>query len=124
MPKGSNRNVMSANPEALRGKSIAFFGNFNYWPSYHGASPEAVAKRHGAILTTAVRPELDYVVFGDKRGTGRADAKKKVASLQRLEKKRSFLDTEPLQVLDESMYRELVRIDVQQKRFALMQKGI
>jgi hypothetical protein len=89
------------------GQAFAFFGEFGVWPGYHGTSPAQVARRLGAKLVLSL-DEADTVVFGDLRGTGRAEAKKKA------EKKKK------LTVLDEAAFRELVRIDLTGKRFAFI----
>lgn len=96
----------------LSNKRIAFFGVFSYWPWYHGGGPETVAERHGATLTSIVNDELDIVVFAEKRGPGRSQAKLKVAAIQRKEQAKNVALNDGLQVLDEVMYRELVRRDV------------
>jgi len=57
-------------------------------------------------VTDTVDKRLDVVVFGERRGTGRSDAKKQVAKL------------EDVRVLEEAEYRELVKIDLTAKRFA------
>jgi BRCT domain type II-containing protein len=103
----------------LNGQSIAFFGTFSYWPSYHGGEPADVARRLGARVQTDVDEDLDLVVFGDLRGTGRAQAKKKVEKLhaKTLKENKKAKDLRP-QVLDEAAFREMVRLDVRGKRFA------
>jgi len=91
------------------GQRWAFFGELAVWPSYHGASPEAVAASRGAVICDAVDDQLDVVVFGDRRGLGRTAAR---AQAERL------AATGTLQILDEAAYRERVRIDLTGKRFA------
>ena len=87
------------------GQRWAFFGEFAVWPAYHGTSPEGVAARRGALVTDVLDERLACVVFGDHRGTGRSEARKKAGKLG-------------LKILDEAAYRELVRIDLTGKRFA------
>ena len=103
----------------LSGQSFAFFGNFSFWPSYHGSGPEDVARRHGATVRNTVDENLDVVVFGDLRGTGRAEARKKVEKLhaRALKQGKKAKELRP-QIMDEAMYRELVRLDVTGKHFA------
>jgi hypothetical protein len=96
---------------ALAGRRIAFFGEFAIWPSYHLATPAEVARRLGATIAAAVDEDLDCLVLGDLRGTGRAEAKKKAERLAAKAKSR-------LQILDEAAFRELVRIDLAGKSFA------
>src|SRR5438045_2467368 len=78
----SRRTAGKRRPRDLRGLSFAFFGAFSYWPSYHGAPPEAVARRLGAAVHDTVDEDLDYLVLGDRRGHGRAEAKKKAERLR------------------------------------------
>jgi hypothetical protein len=103
----------------LKGRSIAFFGRFSYWPSYHPGSPAEVARHRGATVRKTVDEDLDYLVLGDHRGTGRADAKKKAEKLraraQQGGKKGKAVRPE---ILDEGAYREMVRMDVRGKSFA------
>jgi hypothetical protein len=87
----------------------AFFGEFAIWPGYHGTSPEGAAASRGAVITDELDHRLDVVVFGDRRGTGRAAARAVADKLARAGK---------LQILDEAAYRERVRIDLTAKRFA------
>ncbi len=78
------------------------------WAAYHGTSPEGVAARRGALITDSVDERLDVVVFGDRKGTGRAEAKKQAARLPRLK------------ILSEAEYRALVRVELSGKRFAFV----
>lgn len=91
---------------------FAFFGEFSMWPRYHGATPEELAVRLGAKVG-GLDEKTDVVVFGDRKGTGRAEAKKAAEKLKSLKKSK-------LKVLDEAAYRELVRIDLKGKRFAFV----
>ena len=93
--------------DPFRGKRYAFFGELAVWPSYHAGSPADVAQRRGATIVYAVA-DATTVVFGDLRGTGRAEAKKAAGKLAHLE------------ILDEAAYRERVRIDLAGKRFAFI----
>lgn len=97
--------------KSLRNKRIAFFGEFAVWPTYHGGTPGEVATRHGARTVAAFDAELDFLVIGDKRGTGRADAKKRA---ERLNER----NPGSILVLGEAEYREIVRVDVTGKTFA------
>ncbi len=87
----------------------AFFGEFAIWPGYHGTSPAGAAESRGAVLADTVDDQLDVLVLGDRRGTGRAEAKTQAAKRARAGR---------LQILDEAAYRERVRIDLAGKRFA------
>jgi hypothetical protein len=102
----------------LSGLSFAFFGEFAIWPSYHVASPAEVARRHGATIRNTVDEHLDYLVLGDRRGTGRAEAKKKAERLQARAQKGSASKAGYPEVIDEAAFREMVRIDLKGKRFA------
>jgi hypothetical protein len=97
------------------GQRWAFFGEFAVWPAYHGASPPAVARARGAsvvFLLEDVDERLDVLVLGDQKGTGRSEAKLRAERLVKRGAK--------LQILDEAAYRELVRVDLTGKRFALI----
>ena len=91
----------------------AFFGEFTIWPAYHGATPAQVARRHGALVQDKLDEKVDVVVFGDRKGTGRAEAKKKAEKLSAGKKPK-------LSVLDESAFREKVRVDLKGKTFAFV----
>jgi hypothetical protein len=91
------------------GQRWAFFGEFAVWPAYHTKSPSDLARSRGATVAHDVDASLDVVVFGDRRGAGRSDARAKAIRLSA---------PGGLQVLDEAAYRELVRIDLTGKRFA------
>lgn len=95
------------------GKTVALFGEFAVWPSYHGGTPAELAKRLGAKVVDRLDERTDLVVFGDRKGTGRAEAKKKAERLLTGPKVR-------LTMLDEAAFRELVRIDLRGKRFAFV----
>jgi hypothetical protein len=110
-----SKSLDAANGKPLAGLSFAFFGNFAYWPKYHGQPPAAVACRLGATLQDKVDTNLHYLVIGDKRGTGRAEARKRA---KRLIAKHSGSPDFHLQILDEAAYREMVRMEVQGKTFA------
>jgi BRCT domain type II-containing protein len=103
----------------LSGLSFAFFGEFRIWPSYHAASPPEVARRLGAAVRDSVDENLDYLVLGDKRGRGRAEAKKQAERLRARARKSSGSNTPSRpEVIDESAFREMVRLDLKGKRFA------
>jgi hypothetical protein len=103
----------------LNGRSFAFFGTFAFWPSYHSGPPAEEAKRRGAIVLTTVDENLDYLVLGDRRGTGRAEAKKKAEKLRRKSGPAGKNRKQPArpEILDEADFRELVRLDVSGKTF-------
>jgi hypothetical protein len=112
LPPEPTRAATPTKEKPFLGQRFAFFGEFSVWPGYHAASPSGLAQRLGAKLTDSV--DADTVVFGDRRGAGRAEAKKQ---LERLVKK----PRGPLpRVLDEASYRELVRLDLRGKRFAFI----
>jgi len=93
----------------LYGYSFAFFGEFAVWPSYHGGLPAQVAALRGASLREKVDATLDCVVLGDRKGAGRAEARRRAEKLQ--------AEGAPIRILGEPEYRELVRIDLTGKRF-------
>src|SRR5262245_50753289 len=103
----------------LRGQTFAFFGEFSFWPSYHGASPQSVAKRLGARLVTTVDAKLDCLVLGNRRGTGRFEAKKQAEKVLQGAKAKKAKKVK-LKILDEAAYREMVRVDLKGKRFAFV----
>jgi hypothetical protein len=104
------RSAAKSSGASFDGERWAFFGEFAVWPRYHGATPADVAARRGAIITDAVDANLDAIVFGDHRGSGRSEAKKRADKLA----------ASGLRILDEAAYRELVRIDLTGKRFAFI----
>jgi BRCT domain type II-containing protein len=107
-------------PRDLGGLSFAFFGTFRSWPSYHPGPPEEVARRLGATVRTSVDEDLDYLVLGDRRGPGRAEAKKKAERIRARaarENPKSRTAHRP-EILDEAAYREMVRADLSGKTFA------
>ncbi|MGE3807208.1 MAG: hypothetical protein AB7K24_21305 [Gemmataceae bacterium] len=109
------RSARRASVPDLKGKSFAFFGVFGYWPSYHGGTPDQVARRYGAKVRTVVDDALDYLVLGDRRGTGRADAKKKAEKLRARATSKKAARPE---IIDEAAFRDLVKIDLTGKSFA------
>jgi BRCT domain type II-containing protein len=109
----------SARELTVEGKTFAFFGGFSFWPSYHPGAPSTVAKLRGGILREEVDEELDYLVIGDRRGPGKTEAKKQAEKL-RAKAERAKKKGEQLkypQILDESDFREMVRIDLTGKSF-------
>ncbi|MEM6470012.1 MAG: hypothetical protein AAF802_10695 [Planctomycetota bacterium] len=104
------RNRVRQPNDALKGKSIAFFGEFASWPKYHSRSPSGVAAQAGARITTSVDESLDILVIGEKRAKGRADAIRKAERI-------NTSGVREVTVLDESAYRDLVRYDVTGKTF-------
>ncbi|MCC9600282.1 hypothetical protein LOC67_06890 [Stieleria sp. JC731] len=95
----------------LSGKTVAFFGQFSDWPRYHGGSPCEVVKRLGASVCTDVDSSLDFLVIGDGRQKGRATAIRKAIKL-------NSKDEGSIEILDEPAFRDLVRLDMAEKRFA------
>ncbi|HXU01239.1 MAG TPA: hypothetical protein VN903_09620 [Polyangia bacterium] len=111
--KTSKTKTEPSSKKPFTGLRFAFFGKFAIWPSYHGGDPATVARRFGAEVSDTIDEKVDRVVFGDRRGSGRAEAKKRAERLAQKGGK-----TARLQILDEAEYRELVRIDLRGKRFA------
>lgn len=111
----------SANTQKIdfSGKTFAFYGDFNFWPSYHPGRPAEVARQLGALVCHEVDDNLDYLVLGEKRGTGKSEAKKSAEKLQNYaarEQKKGKIVRYP-QIIDESLFREWTRIDVKGKSF-------
>lgn len=107
----------------LKGKSIAFFGEFNYWPSYHPARPAAMAEKHGAKVVREVDGTLDYLVLGGKRGPDKSEAKKSAEKLRAENEKRKKKGLPEIHypiILDEGAFRELFRLDLTGKRFTFI----
>src|SRR5262249_19743901 len=99
----------------LHGKTCAFFGAFTYWPAYHEGTPSEVARRLGAQVRETVDEGGGYVVVGDGRGAGRAEAKRKAERLAaRAEKSKQ---ARVVRVVDEAAFRAMVRVDVTDKTF-------
>ena len=94
---------------------FAFFGEFAIWPSYHGATPAQLARRLGAKVEDTLTDKTDVVVFGDLKGTGRAEAKKKAQKLIDAGGKKPKLT-----VLDETAFRAKVQVNLKGKRFAFV----
>src|SRR5262249_50879583 len=115
----TQRRTKPVRPRSFKGQSFAFFGKFSIWPSYHPGPPADVARRLGATIRKTVDEKLDFLVLGDQRGTGRAEARKKAEKLQTLAQKagKKGKHLRP-QILDEASFRELVQVDVSGKRFA------
>jgi hypothetical protein len=109
-------------PRDLSGLSFAFFGTFAYWPSYHPGTPEQVARQLGATIRRKVDEDLDYIVFGDRRGSGRAEARKQAEKLRaRAQKagKKGKAHVRP-EILDEAAFREMVQMNVSGRSFAFV----
>ncbi len=105
-------------PRDLSGLSFAFFGQFSYWPSYHPGPPANVARNLGATVRDTVDEDLRYLVLGERRGAGRAEAKKKAERLHARAKKDGKKGPHLPQLLDEAAFREMVQLDVRGKSFA------
>jgi hypothetical protein len=114
----TRRNTKKRQPGDLTGRSFAFFGTFAYWPSYHPGPPALVVRQRGATVRKTVDEDLDYLVLGDRRGTGRAEAKKKAERIRAQQSQQKGKATHRLEILDEAAFRELVRMDVRGKSFA------
>ncbi|HEU0031456.1 MAG TPA: hypothetical protein VFQ53_12545 [Kofleriaceae bacterium] len=115
-PKTKPAKAASKTPskdKPFAGKKFAFYGEFAVWATYHAASPASVARKLGATLQTELDDDTDYVVFGDLKGTGRAEAKRKAEKL-------AGQPGATLKILDEAAYRELVRVDLTGKKFAFI----
>lgn len=104
----------------LSGKSVAFFGAFSYWPSYHPGDPSYIAKTRGAIVRDKVDESLDYLILGDKRSAEKTEAKKNAEKLRK-QSERALKKGQTLhypEILDESAFRALVRLDLSGKTFS------
>jgi len=101
------------------GKCFAFFGEFSFWPSYHRGAPADVALHRGAVVRDVVDEYVDYVVFGDRRTKERTEAKKQAEKLcSQAQKALAKGIKKPCpQIIDERVFRELVRIDLTGKTF-------
>lgn len=112
-------NKEETNAHQLAGKSVAFFGQFSFWPSYHPGDPSYVAKTYGACVRETVDDNLDYLILGDKRAAEKTEAKK-IAEKLRKEAERAAKKGVVLrypEIIDESAFRALVRIDLSGKTF-------
>lgn len=107
----------------LKGKRLAFFGEFSYWPSYHYLHPPELAEEHGALVCKEVSKSLDYLVLGDRRGSGKSKAKKDVEKfIKDFEERKSkgAAATHCPTILDEAAFREICRKDISGKSFAFI----
>ncbi len=98
-------------------KNVAIFGEFSFWPSYHGGAPGDVVQRFGATITRDVNEKLDILILGDQRGTGRAPARNKAVALQKKAQRNGELNLRP-DIMDEATFRDLVRRDISGCSFA------
>lgn len=107
------------NEFSINGKTFAFFGGFSFWPSYHPGAPSTVAKLRGGILRDEVDEDLDFLVIGDRRGPGKADARKQAERLKHQAEKAAKKGEKKKypSIIDESEFREMVRIDLTGKTF-------
>ncbi len=95
--------------EDLGGKRFCFFGSFEAWPRVLGsAGPKAHVERRGGRLAKTV-DRADYLVIGDKRGKGKADALRRAEALRAKGK--------GPQTLDERAFLHLVRPKLDGKAF-------
>ncbi len=91
----------------LLGKRCCFVGKFQRWAGYGGAPLELV-KQLGALVVHDIGDDADYVIVGEGRAAGRAEAKTRADRLAKQGK---------LAVLDEVALRELVRAALAGKSF-------
>jgi BRCT domain type II-containing protein len=103
----------------LSGKTVAFFGSFAFWPSYHPGDPSYVAKTRGAKVCETVDENLDYLVLGERRAPDKTEAKKTADKLRKAAEKaaKKGLTVRYPEVIDESAYRAMMRLDVSGKTF-------
>ena len=95
--------------EDLAGKRFCFFGSFEAWPRALGsAGPKAHVERRGGRLAKTV-DRADYLVIGDKRGKGKAEALRRGEALRAKGK--------GPQTLDERAFLHLVRPKLDGKAF-------
>ena len=95
--------------EELRGRRFAIFGDIQQWARYHGLGVEATLLARGALLLDSLAAELDYVVFGEGRKKGKAEATRKAQALR--EQGARF------EILDEAGFIYLLRPALSQARF-------
>jgi hypothetical protein len=73
--------ILSTTPllAGLPGKKFAMFGDFSQWPRYYGnrTTPSKWMKRYKGIQVDQVTEETDYLLVGEKRAKGKADALRK-----------------------------------------------
>ena len=99
--------------ESLSGKRFAFFGRFARWPDVFGtATPQEHVQARGAYVTKTVDSDLDYLVVGDGREKGRAQA------IRHAEAHRT--NGASLETLDESGLLYLIRPSLSGRSFALV----
>ncbi|RJG37991.1 hypothetical protein [Motilimonas pumila] len=60
----------------LAGKTFAHFGDFSVWPAYYAKSdtPDSIMKEYGAEQVEKVTADIDFLILGEKRKKGRAEA--------------------------------------------------
>lgn len=65
--------------KAFSGKTFAVFGSFSRWPSYYESrtSPRVWLEKYGGISVDTVTKETSFLIIGDKRAKGKADAIRK-----------------------------------------------
>ncbi len=105
-----------ADPHGVYGKTFAIFGEFHYWPAYHGCTPSQRVQQLGGSIRNEVSETLDYLVFGEKRGPGKAEAKKKAESLVKKNEKHGT--PLPLRILNEAEFRAMLREDITGRSFS------
>ena len=98
--------------ENLAGKRFAFFGHFSHWPSlFLDATPQAHVQARLAMVVHNVDADLDYLVVGDGREKGRADAIRQAQKLR--------AEGDRPKTLDEREFLHLVRPKIAGKSFAV-----
>ncbi len=98
--------------EDLAGKRFAFFGRFDHWPSlFPHATPQEHVQARCALVVAEVDADLDYLVVGDGREKGRADAMRRAEKLS--------AGSARLKTLDEREFLYLVRPKIAGRSFAV-----
>lgn len=94
--------------EDLRGKRVAVFGEMIEWPRWLGADPVDALTTRGVEVADKVQVDLDYVVFGPKRGKGKTEAERAIAKQAGAAR---------YQILDQPGLEHLLRMDLTEARF-------
>ena len=93
----------------LRNKRFVICGAFERFPRYLGRDPEAAVQARGGIVEPALVAGVDYAVFGNGRGKGKAEAQRKAEKL--------VTAGAGLVVLDEAGFIHLLRPKLDGARF-------
>lgn len=67
----------------LNGKTFICFGDFSTWPEYfHGESPTSIMSKNQAVHVEKITADVDYIIIGEKRAKGKAEALRKAKKLE------------------------------------------